>query len=129
MSCRDKKGDSHTVRVSLDFNNHLLQTPDNLFATFFGHLLGKEFLGATSIFARSSLGIVSRLLGLLLVLRGDLLIGRLLKALGDCRGTGLGIDVGSRNFAFASGRGVGALFNSGLNIFLVLVRVSMHKIT
>lgn len=125
---QQSKGDGHTVRVSLDLNNHLLQTPHDLFPTFFWHLLGKEFLGAASIFTGSTLGLISRLLGFLLVLRGDFLVGSLLEALGNCTSTGLSIKLRTCNFVSASGGGISAFVHCGLNIFLVLIPISIDRV-
>ena len=49
-----------TIRMALNFNHHLLETPDGLIAALLGHLLAKVVLGA--------------LLRLLLLLEGSLLV-------------------------------------------------------
>lgn len=74
----DEVASKHTIRVTLDLNNHFLQTPNNLFTTFLGHLGGQEILGALAIFRRYSLCLFGNLLGLLAVLRSDILFCALL---------------------------------------------------
>lgn len=51
-----------TIRVSLNFNNHLLQSPDALFAALLGHLVLEITLGTLVVFT----GLVLRVLLLLL---------------------------------------------------------------
>ena len=60
-----------TVLVTLDFNNHLLQTPDELLAPLLGHLALEVVLG-----------LLANFLGLLLVVLVDVGGGGLLEVLG-----------------------------------------------
>lgn len=84
----------HTVRVTLNFNNHLLQTPNELFATFLRHLGGQEILGALAILGRHSLCLFGDLSSLLTVFRRNILLCTLLQSLLRSSGTSTGIDLG-----------------------------------
>jgi hypothetical protein len=58
--------------VTLNFNDHLAESPDGLIATLLGHLGGKVLLGTLSLFA-------SLFLSLLLILIGDVVVRTLLE--------------------------------------------------
>lgn len=70
-----------TVLVALDFGNHLLQTPDGLLASFLWHLVLEVVGGAVLV-----------LVGLILLVIGNVLVGAVLEGVQGGAATLLGVN-------------------------------------
>lgn len=85
--------DKLTVRVTLNLSDHLLQTPDGLFATLLWHLV-LEIVGGTLLGLVTLLpGAVCHALGIVLVLIWNILLGNTLEVVETRAGTVLSVNI------------------------------------
>lgn len=106
--------------MALTFDNHLLQSPDGLVATFLRHLAGKEVFRPLGKLVFAVLRLFLGLLGLLLVLIGSTFLRGLLQSIHGSTGSGSSVDLIRSNSISPARRSFGCVVDGLIASLLAL---------